>query len=50
MARYKPAAKKRRLARAYKVNFPVPVWVIAKTLRKITRRPRRQWRRSRLKL
>ncbi len=49
-AHYKPAAKKRRLASALKSNYPIPIWVIAKTLGKVRRRPRRHWRRSRMQL
>ncbi len=50
MAHYKPLGKKLRLASALKSNRTVPVWVIAKTLRKVTRRPKRNWRRSRMQL
>ncbi len=51
MARNKPAAKKRRLARALKQNSPVPFWVIIKTRGKFRRHPKqRHWRRSRLQL
>ena len=50
MAHNKPAAKKRRLSAALKNNYPVPMWVIAKTLGKVRRRARRNWRRSRLQL
>ncbi|HIQ03955.1 MAG TPA: 50S ribosomal protein L39e [Desulfurococcales archaeon] len=51
MARNKPLARKLRLAKAWKTNNPVPVWVIAKTLRKFTRHPkRRHWRRVKLKV
>jgi len=51
MARNKPAAKKRRLARAMKQNSPVPFWVVAKTRGKFRRHPKlRNWRRSRLQL
>ncbi|RLF05501.1 MAG: 50S ribosomal protein L39e [Thermoprotei archaeon] len=50
VAHYKHKAKKKRLASAYNSNKPIPVWVIAKTLRKVTRRPRRNWRRSRMQL
>jgi large subunit ribosomal protein L39e len=45
MARNKPAAKKRRLAKAGKEKKPVPTWVIAKTVGKFRANPkRRQWR------
>lgn len=51
MARNKPLARKLRLARAFKSNRPVPVWVIIKTLRKFTFNPkRRHWRRTKLKV
>ncbi|RLE66409.1 MAG: 50S ribosomal protein L39e [Thermoprotei archaeon] len=50
MARNKPLAKKLRLAAAFKSNKPVPLWVIAKTLGKVRRRPKRHWRRSRMQL
>lgn len=50
MARNKPAAKKRRFASAAKSNRAVPSWVIAKTLLKFERRPKRNWRRSRMQL
>ena len=50
VAHYKHVAKKKRLASAYTSNQPLPVWVIAKTLRKVSRRPRRRWRRSRMQL
>ncbi|GAY24891.1 LSU ribosomal protein L39E [Desulfurococcaceae archaeon AG1] len=50
MARAKPLAKKLRLINREKSNSPIPVWVIAKTMRKIRYRPRlRHWRRSKLK-
>jgi large subunit ribosomal protein L39e len=45
MARNKPTAKKRRLAKAGKQRKAVPSWVIAKTVGKFTTHPkRRQWR------
>lgn len=50
MAHYKPLAKKLRLTSALKSNSQVPVWVIAKTRRRVARRPRRNWRRSRMQL
>ena len=50
MAHYKPLAKKLRLARALKENSPIPTWVLAKTLGKVRRRFRRNWRRSRMQL
>ncbi len=49
MGRYKPLARKLRLAHALKSNSPVPAWVIVKTLRKFTFNPkRRYWRASKL--
>ncbi|NPA04592.1 MAG: 50S ribosomal protein L39e [Crenarchaeota archaeon] len=51
MARNKPLARKLRLARAYKSNSPVPLWVTMKTNRRFTTHPRRRhWRRVSLKL
>lgn len=51
MARNKPYARKLRLAKAYKSNSPVPLWVIAKTLGKFRRHPKlRLWRRVKLKV
>jgi len=45
MARNKPAAKKRRLAKAGKQNKAVPAWVIGKTAGKFRTHPKkRQWR------
>lgn len=45
MARYKPAAKKKRLGKAGKEIKAVPTWVVAKTLGKVRRTPkRRRWR------
>jgi large subunit ribosomal protein L39e len=50
MARNKPAAKKRRLARAGKEKKAVPTWVIAKTSGRFRAHPkRRQWRRSKIR-
>ena len=50
MARNKPAAKKRRLARAQKMSRPVPTWVVAKTSGRVRSTPRRRhWRRTKLK-
>jgi large subunit ribosomal protein L39e len=44
MARNKPTAKKRRLAREGKRKKPVPTWVMAKTSGKFRDHPkRRQW-------
>jgi len=50
MAHYKPLAKKLRLARALKENSQIPIWVIAKTRRRVVRKIRRNWRRSRMQL
>mgnify|MGYP000548291481 CR=1 FL=1 len=50
MARYKPTAKKRRLARARKESQAVPAWVVAKTMGKVrVNLRRRHWRRNKLK-
>lgn len=49
MAKHKPLAKKLRLISAGKRSRPIPAWVIAKTLGKIARRPRRHWRRTKIK-
>ncbi|MEM1550775.1 MAG: 50S ribosomal protein L39e [Candidatus Bathyarchaeia archaeon] len=49
MARCKPLAKKLRLIRAEKESRPIPAWIIAKTLGKITRLPKRHWRRTKIK-
>lgn len=51
MARYKPAAKKKRLAKAGKRIRPVPTWIIAKTRGKVRDSPsgRRRWRRGKIK-
>uniref|UniRef100_A0A7C4B9E2 Large ribosomal subunit protein eL39 n=1 Tax=Thermofilum pendens TaxID=2269 RepID=A0A7C4B9E2_THEPE len=48
MAHYKPLGKKLRLAAAIRSNEQVPLWVIVKTRRRVRRRPRRNWRRSRM--
>lgn len=43
-------SRKIRLGKAMKQNRPVPVWVVAKTIGRVTRHPkRRHWRRSKLK-
>ena len=50
MARNKPAAKKRRLAKAGKESKPVPTWVIARTRGQVRTSPkRRRWRRTKIK-
>ncbi|MEM2819917.1 MAG: 50S ribosomal protein L39e, partial [Candidatus Bathyarchaeia archaeon] len=41
--------KKLRLISAGKENRPIPSWVIAKTLGKIPRIPKRHWRRTKIK-
>ncbi len=50
MARNKPTARKRRLAKAGKQKKPVPTWVVAKTMGRVRRHPKsKHWRRSKLK-
>ena len=50
MARNKPAAMKRRLAKAGKEAKPVPTWVMAKTMGKVRTSPkRRHWRRRKIR-
>ncbi|MEZ0394271.1 MAG: 50S ribosomal protein L39e [Desulfurococcaceae archaeon] len=50
MARFKPLARKLRLAAANKSNRPVPLWVTAKTRGRVRRTFRlRHWRRTKLK-
>lgn len=50
MARNKPLAKKLRLCNRLKSNSPLPVWVVARTMRRLRWRPRlRHWRRVKLK-
>lgn len=50
MARHKPTAKKRRLAKAGKTKKAVPTWVIAKTGGKFRTQPkRRSWRRGKIR-
>ncbi|MGQ9551056.1 MAG: 50S ribosomal protein L39e [Candidatus Bathycorpusculaceae bacterium] len=51
MARNKPAAKKRRLARATKQKKAVPTWVMMRTEGKVRTNPkrRRHWRRRKIK-
>lgn len=46
MARNKPTAKKRRLAKAMKQRKAVPTWVMVKTVGKVRTNPkrRRHWR------
>ncbi|MEK6978528.1 MAG: 50S ribosomal protein L39e [Candidatus Hydrothermarchaeota archaeon] len=44
-------SRKLRMAKALKQNRPVPIWVVAKTMRKVRTHPRRRyWRRSSLKV
>jgi large subunit ribosomal protein L39e len=51
MARVKPAAKKRRLAKATKEASAVPTWIIARTAGKVRTNPkrRRNWRTRKIK-
>jgi large subunit ribosomal protein L39e len=51
MARIKPTAKKRRLAKATKEKQAVPTWVIARTDGKVRTNPkrRRNWRTRKIK-
>jgi large subunit ribosomal protein L39e len=51
MARIKPTAKKRRLAKATKEKESVPTWVIARTDGKVRTNPkrRRNWRTRKIK-
>ncbi|MGA2461403.1 MAG: 50S ribosomal protein L39e [Candidatus Bathyarchaeia archaeon] len=50
MARNKPTARKRRLARASKTRKAVPTWVIAKTEGHTRTHPKkRSWRRTTMK-
>jgi large subunit ribosomal protein L39e len=51
MARVKPTAKKRRLAKAGKMSVSVPTWVMARTDGKVKTNPksRRNWRMSKIK-
>jgi len=51
MARVKPPAKKRRLAKANKERQAVPTWVIARTSGQVRTTPkrRRQWRTRKIK-
>jgi len=51
MARNKPAARKRRLAKALKQKKSVPTWVVAKTIGRVRTHPKkRHWRRTKLKV
>jgi large subunit ribosomal protein L39e len=51
MARIKPPAKKRRLAKATKQKEAVPTWVIMRTAGKFRTNPKHQrnWRKRKLK-
>jgi len=51
MARVKPPAKKRRLAKATKQIKPVPTWVIVRSGGKVRTNPkrRRNWRTRKIK-
>jgi large subunit ribosomal protein L39e len=50
MARVKPTAKKRRLAKAGKQKKPVPTWVVARTQGGVRRHPKsKQWRHAKLR-
>ena len=50
MARHKPTAKKRRLAKAGKQRQPVPTWVVARSGGKFRRHPKqKQWRRQKIR-
>lgn len=51
MARIKPTAKKRKLAKANNISQPVPTWVVAKTRGHVRTNPkRRSWRRRKIKI
>jgi len=51
LAKNKPTARKRRLARALKQKRSVPTWVIARTMGRVRMHPKkRQWRRTKLKV
>ena len=51
MARVKPPAKKRRLAKATKEKAAVPTWVMVRSGGKVRTNPKRQrnWRRGKVK-
>lgn len=50
MARNKPAARKRRLAKAHRMRKSVPTWVVAKTRGDVRTHPKKKhWRESKLK-
>lgn len=51
MAKAKSSGLKKKLAKALKQNRRIPVFVIARTKRKVTRNPRaRHWKRRKLGL
>jgi len=51
MSRYKTPALKTKLAKALRQNRRIPVFVVARTKRKVTfNRKTRNWRKSHLKL
>ncbi len=51
MATHKSHAKKKKLSSAWRSNRPVPIWVIARTRRKVRTSPaRRHWRRTKLRI
>jgi len=50
LARVKPLPKKLRLAKELKAAQPPPVWVVARTKRRVRSSPaRRHWRRVKIK-
>ena len=50
MARYKPYAKKLRLAKKGNSNNTVPTWVVMRTNRQVTTHPKkRRWRSQKIK-
>ncbi len=51
MARNKPTAKKKKLAKAGIQSQPVPTWVVAKTRGHVRTTPKmRRWRQRKLKI
>lgn len=50
VARNKPVAKKLRLAKAGKQRRPVPTWIVARTLGRVRRHPKkRHWSEVKIK-
>ena len=49
MARNKHVARKLRLAKEFKSNKRIPVWVSLRTARKVVPRRRRHWRINKIK-